>query len=424
MTGQPNRRDVLRGVGGTVIGTLAISGKTVAESTEKSGETDDGVRYKQLRGSTGDPISPAQVKQCRQEFRDSVGAMSASDADGDEDGLKAVLDPEPAFRRDEIIDYNVIEEPNGGLREQYIARQSPQTLSRWVTRSTSTDTTQTEQRLHEKADEMLAQSLERDSPSVQTTVSTESTDDELSWDDLSYAGGTDIWWEGPVDSDGVHTGRVEFNIDARISTEYERAGVRSKIRMEPGRNLCKEHNQDEYCDDGYINAGYRNKSAVVKHNWDQTVNEYSASELITDMKPEGQTTDITTTKSFSLDLGISSGGIGSLSVGYSSSFSMPGSSLYEKSNKKSGETMHEFSVNDPDSTSSRYPAVFEVASMSKFSKDDDVCTPGYPYRSYNMVEVETDFTWGQKVATGPFDPGWWGSKHSSHPKVFDYTFTC
>lgn len=422
MTGSPNRRDVLRSIGGTVIGTLAISGKTVAESTEKSGETDDGVRYKQLRGSTGDPISPAQVKQCRQEFRDSVGAMSASDADGDADVPKAVLDPEPAFRRDEIIDYNVIEEPNGGLREQYIARQSSQTLSRWGTRSTSADTTQTEQRLHEKADEMLAQSLERDSPSVQTTVSTESTDDELSWDDLSYAGGTDIWWEGPVDSDGVHTGRVEFNIDARISTEYERAGVRSKIRMEPGRNLCKEHNKEKYCDDGYLGAGYRNKSAVVKHDWDQTVNEYPASELITDMEPSGQVTDITTTKSFSLGLGVSSGGSGSLSVGYSSGFSIPGSSLYEKSNKKSGETMHEFSVNDPDSPSSKYPAVFEVASMSKFSKDDDVCTPGYPYRNYYLVEIETDLIWALKAIPGQLPPEWGVSESAS--KSFSYTTVC
>lgn len=86
--------------------------------------------------------------------------------------------------------------------------------------------------------------------------------------------------------------------------------------------------------------------------------------------------------------------------------------------------MHEFSVNDPDSTSSKYPAVFEVASTSKFSKDDDVCTPGYRYRKHNMVEVETDFTWGQKVVTGPFDADWWGIEYSSHPKVFNYTFTC
>lgn len=421
MTGQPNRRDVLRGVGGTVIGTLAISGKTVAESTEKSGETDDGVRYKQLRGSTGDPISPAQVKQCRQEFRDSVGVMSASDADGDEDGLKAVLDPEPAFRRDEIIDYNVIEEPNGGLREQYIARQSSQTRYRWGTRSTSADTTQTERRLHEKADEMLEETLERDGASVQTTADTASVDDELEWDDLASAGGTDVWLEGPSGRDSARAGRVKLNIDLGASSEYERAGARSRIRMVPGRNLCKAYDNDDYCVPTYARAGYRNKNAAIKHDWNQLVNEFDASELITDMAPAGQMSDVTTTESFSLGLDISRGG--GLSVGYSSSITMPGASLYEKSNLKAGVTMHELSA-DPNTASAKYPAVFEVASTAKYSKDDDVCHKGRPpYRHYTFLEIGVNLTWALKIATGLPKTGWWGASESDDRK-FTYETVC
>jgi hypothetical protein len=180
---------------------------------------------------------------------------------------------------------------------------------------------------------MLEQALSQDTASVQTTAGTESIDNEYVWDDLAYAGGTNIYWEGPeTEFYGATVGKVQFKNEIRVSSEHDRAALRSFIRMNPGRSLCEEQNQDKYCiGDIYRGSGYRNKRTEVRHDWDQPINEFDASELLTDMKPEGQLEDVEKTDTFSLGMGISGIESPELSVGYSSSISMSGAGLYEVS---------------------------------------------------------------------------------------------
>ncbi|WP_408956788.1 hypothetical protein [Natrinema sp. 74] len=103
---------------------------------------------------------------------------------------------------------------------------------------------------------------------ARTSAASASSSWDIDWDEWVSQGSTDVYWEPDEEvSYNAKVGNVEFTHDVNWSSDYDRIGVRSKIRMVPGRQLCND-GLDDYCTSS-IQDGYSNKEATVYHDWDQ-----------------------------------------------------------------------------------------------------------------------------------------------------------
>lgn len=409
----PTRRTALKSVGATMFGSLATGIVGGAVAAQSDSDSTDGVDYATLRGTEDDPITSEEIESLRADLA-SFGEEST-----------AIVDPESTFADDQIIGYNVVVDESGKPREQYVARASSsgstgeneKHSSDQVRKhgdrpvAESVGSPDADARLHEKADAYVEAGVaeERKRSRISKTAS---GDWEIDWDEWYTLGRTDVYWEpDEKDSYRAKVGNVEFKHEVVRSPDYDRAGARSKIRMEPGRQICND-GLDDYCTTS-IQDGYSNKGATVHHDWDQPVNPTDTDDLIVNTDPEGQVSDVTGSRGYSLGLDIAREP--SLSVGFSSSVSFPGAQLIDATTKSTGRSEHKFRVNSSDSPSASNTAVFEVASLAGYEKP---CTTSPPLYQRNVLDIDVDMEWG----LNPPIMNW--AHTESKTKSFAYTTWC
>lgn len=392
----PTRRNVLKGIGtgAAALTATGLSGTTAGQS----------LPYKTLRGTIQDPISIDEIKSIRKSFANKHSQTERGEPN------HAFLDPSDPFGDGLIIGYNVLP-TDGTPKEQYVAMPNPSTRASEGTISTESTTRpkSTNERLHQKADELLTRELQ----TAQTDTITTSSTYDIDWSDWYSFGSTDVYYQG-FDGDADYNtkpGNVEFTIDIRRSSDNPRIGARSKIRMEPGRQVCNAGYSD-YCTDEVVQTGWRNRHAIVYHDWDQNVNNTPTDDLIVGTDPAGQVDDITTTRTATLSLNIAEDP--SLTLGYSSSVSFPAAVLIDKTTKKTGRSKHKFQVNSPTSYSSKNNAVFEVGSAAKYQTN---CGDFYKQQYF---EFTADFMWSLKNVAPLID--WVNEEKQS--KSFSYYTYC
>lgn len=391
-----SRRRLLQSLTGTVVGSIAFVNSTAASGPFVSSGRGGDFEYEQIKGSVPDPISTNRIEGLQRKFTERSRNRA--------DASTAFLDVESTFADQQIVAYNVILGSNGGLREQFVTVGSARSDG---TRF-ATPAAVTEQR-HHKADKLLERAT---SEEVGTTDIGTDTDWDIDWNDWYHEGSTDIYWEPEEKwSYDAKVGNVEFTHDVRRSLEYDRIGARSKIRMEPGRQLCND-GLDDYCTSS-IQDGFSNKEATVHHDWDKPVNDVPQNDLIVNTDPEGQISGVTGTRGYSLGLDVAKEP--SLSVGFSSSVSFPGAALIDKTSLTTGRSEHALEINSPDDPSAGNNAVFEVGSLAAFEKQ---CTPSPPFFDVPLLDIEVDLEWGLNVPVVG-----WGHTEST-TKSFQYMTYC
>ncbi|WP_255192016.1 hypothetical protein [Natronobeatus ordinarius] len=235
-------------------------------------------------------------------------------------------------------------------------------------------------------------------------VSTDSEFDwDIDWDEWSFFGSTDTYLSFESNKCAEYTGKVEFTNSVRKSSSDNRIGARSKVRMEPGRQLCNDGLDDYCCDGNALYTGWRNKGATVYHNWDQALNEIDTSDLIQGTDPEGQIEDISRTRGAQIGVGLSSNP--SLTIGYSSSVSMSGAELIDATSKASGYSEHQLDI-DPEAHSATNNAVFEVGSVSAWDWD---CSDWHDPLGMTALEIDVELEWGVQLFGN-----WQGSQSDEH----------
>jgi len=175
--------------------------------------------------------------------------------------------------------------------------------------------------------------------------------------------------------------------------------------METGRKICN-NGFDENCTPT-VQTGWANRKKIVNMDWDQFVNEKPTEDLIIGTDPEGQISDITTTRTASIELSLARDP--SLTVGYGSSVTLPGAELVDQTSLKSGRSEHEFSVNNPDSNSSKNNAVFEVGSIAEYQSD---CGD---FNQSRILSIDVDLAWG-------LDLSGWVNKTTNNKSFYYYTY--
>ncbi|MEZ3116532.1 hypothetical protein RYH80_11495 [Halobaculum sp. MBLA0147] len=358
-----SRRTVLK-----LLGSGAVAAGTAPRLVRAAA---DAVVAETLRGNSGKPLKHEQIRAVRRRF-----AAKHAPRDGGRPQV-AFTDLSETIGDSRVMAYNVVSDGSGAPREQFATRDGPADAP--GVGSERSD------RLHEKADEMLADA--KAAAESSGGLSIQSTGDN--WSDWYQYGSTDLYHEFPKMGDyDVRPGNVKFVNDVRKAPDQDRAGARVKLRMEPGRQVCND-GFDGYCSPT-IQDGYKNKRAVIFQDWDQPVNSTPTEDLLTDTDPEGQISDVTTTRSVSLGLEASKSGVAA-SVGYSSSVTLPAAELVDATTLAAGESEHKFDVNSPKSNSSTYNAVFEVGSASRWTPD---CAADGRATRRVMLDVHVDLQWG------------------------------
>lgn len=381
-----NRRTVLKALGAGAASLATTAGASMAASGSVPSES--------LRGTVDDPVGTKRIRTLRKRF-----ARKHSSTDRSQ---RAFLGASETFADDKVIGYNVLVGADGSPREQYVTRGS----STAGPAGTAGSVGAVETHLHGKADELLAQATAEQSTSTRS-VTTQSSFD-IDWSNWNLYGSTDVYHEFAPDPEyDTRPGAVEFVNEVRRSPDDPRMAARSKVRMEPGRQLCND-GFDEYCTPT-VQTGWTNRSATVNIDWDQIVNETPTEELIVGTDPEGQVSDVTTTRTASIALELARDP--SLSVGYSSSVTLPGAELVDKTSLMSGRSEHEFAVNSPKSNSSKNNAVFEVASGAKFQT---TCTNLIKQR---IVDIDVDLAWGLDAPILK-----WANKTTNNKTFLYYTY--
>ncbi|SEQ89060.1 hypothetical protein [Natrinema salaciae] len=249
-------------------------------------------------------------------------------------------------------------------------------------------------------------------------MTTESTGEyDIEWSEWSNEGGTGIYKRYPSKSHNwgeSRPGNVEFTIDTRSNSENNRVGARTKVRMEPGRQICNSEDpyNEDYCISGSAYDGWMNRSATIYQDWDHWANGTPTDELIESYDPKNDLGDITKTRSVSLDLNLSRDP--GLSVGYSSGVTIPSAQFLDKTTKTTGQTKHKFEVNGTDSNAGLYSTEFESGSVAEW--DPDCGSPG----GAEFVDIEIDLGWG---IPNPLQFPTWQNK-ASDSEWFSYDRYC
>lgn len=398
-----NRRDVLKTVCGGIVGSLAFAGTSGAASKSIVEGSDGEMAYQKLRGTVDKPVVPSDIESIQESFSKRTLARNSDPG--------VLLDPKTTFADDRIVGYNIISAKEGAPKEQFFVRGSSPSSSNPDRPSQVTNAFgKRSDHLQRKADDMLTEAVEEaknPSESVETSTNNEW---DIDWDEWYQKGSTDLYWEPDLQELNGRVGIVEFTHDVRESDVDDRIGASSKIRMEPGRQLCND-GLDRFCTNS-IQTGFRNKSATIYHKWDQWINEIDKEDLIVSTDPEGQEEDVSGSRGFDLTLEVARDP--SLSIGYSSEVSFNGAQVVDATSKTTGYSEHQFTVHTPQSYSSRNNGVFEVASLAQFNKR---CKTEPPLLQRNILEIDVDLEWGLDFH------GFWVNTENT-TKSFDYQTWC
>ncbi|RQG96565.1 hypothetical protein EA473_05495 [Natrarchaeobius chitinivorans] len=374
--------------------TLAGSATARQQSLQNPPST-----YETLRGSVQEPVDGSAVDDLRDSYSDGGTTMDS------ESSSRLYLDVEESFSDVRIVGYNILTDDAGNVREQFVTAGPERYIPDGPgVRSAGNS------RLDSKADELLERAGSTDA--VSTEDATTQNDWDVDWSDWSYFGSDDIYHEEFTDTEisDAKPGAVEFTNEVRNSWEDDRIAARSKIRMEPGRELCKD-GFDEYCTSGTVHTGWRNREARVYLDWDQPWNTVDTDDLLVSTDPEGQVEDVSTTRGVSMGLDLSKDP--GLSIGYNSSVTMNGAYLRDRTTKRSGRSDHEFKITSSRAESAKYPAVFEVGSVSRYDTD----CGGMPIPT-TALNIDVDLRWGLRLPR----IGWMNSHRDD--KSFSYTRYC
>lgn len=370
-----DRRTVLQAIG---VGAVGIPSTAMAANND---EESDSVRSETIRGQSDKPVTIEQIEAVRKRFTKTYSANG-------ETSEYTLVNAEEAFGDKRIYGYNIIGTESDGPKEQYVTRAVSSGNGAVSTNGAGPDT---EKRLHEKADELLNRATTEMSASTESEVQASSSEYDIPWSDWYSLGSTDVYNEYPAKSHNwgeSRPGMVEIESDVRSSPDDPRVGARTRIRMEPGRQICNSSvsNSDEYCIPGSTYNGWRNRSATVFHDWDQFSNGTPTDELIEDYDPTNNLGDLTTSRTASMSLNVARDP--SLSVGYSTSVAIPGAELVDKTTKATGQTKHSFVINSVGSNSSTQNAEFEVGSVAEYEPD---CAS---FGTANFLDIDIDLGWG------------------------------
>lgn len=383
------RRKVLKllGSGATAVATAP---RVSAARTRR------GVVADTLRGSSRSPVSIGDIKRLRRQFAEDHGPGKGGKPSG------AFVDLKRTVADSRIIGYNIVGDGETTPREQFTTRDG-------VAKNPTGSRKTRKDRLHEKADEMLEDAKEQVGAAPSLSISSTEAD----WSDWYSYGSTDLYHEFPrMGAYDTRPGNVKFENEVRKYPGEPRAGARSKLRIEPGRQVCND-GFDAYCTPT-VQDGYQNKSATVFHDWDKSVNATPTDELITGTDPEGQISDVTTSRTVSLSLEASGSGFAG-SVGYSSSVTLPGAELVDATTLAAGESEHQFTVNSTASNASTNNAIFEIGSAARWDPD---CADDGRATQRSMMDIDVDLQWGLDVPLST-----WGDVISTS-KSFGYVTYC
>ncbi|WP_408956787.1 hypothetical protein [Natrinema sp. 74] len=136
-------------------------------------------------------------------------------------------------------------------------------------------------------------------------------------------------------------------------------------------------------------------------------------DLIVSTDPEGQISDVTSTRGYSLGLDIAKEP--SLTIGFNSSVSFPGAQLIDKTSKTTRRSEHALEMNSADSTSASNNAVFEVGSIAAYQKG---CVASPPLYERTLLEIDVDLEWRLNVPVGDY------GHTESTTKSFGYATWC
>lgn len=390
---QTGRRKVLK-----LLGTGAVGSATIPKLSQAGGK--DSVAYETLRGTAINPVGVEEVRATRRRF----GGKHARKEKGRPDF--GYLGTQDAFGEDQIIGYNVVSGSGGGIREQYITRGDSSSGG-----TVGTASTDDAGRLRNKADTMLEDAKKEEAESASSSLSTSST--EVDWNSWAQFASTDVYHEFPRMDYDKRPGAVKFENDVRASFDNPRIGARSALKMEPGRQICNSsyENADQYCTTDVVQDGFLNRNALVYHDWDKEYNQVPTDDLIEDDDPDNQLSSVTQSRSVSLQLSASKSGP-SGTIGYSSSVSIPGAELIDKTTQATGQTKHELEISAPGETSARNNAEFEIGSIAEWEPS---C--GSQSGAVSYLDINVDLQWGLDVF------GNWGNSVSDS-KDFSYYTNC
>ncbi|WP_276301812.1 hypothetical protein [Halorussus lipolyticus] len=378
----------------TVLKTLGIGAASLTTTAGTTIGAKGSIPHQSLRGTVNNPVKIGQIAALRKRFSKKHSSK--------EEREQAFLGAGEAFGDDQVLAYNVVVGADGTPREQYVTRGGSSATMPERAENPRAVTN----RLHKKADELLAQ-VTTDQTASTDGVTTQGSYD-IDWANWNKYGSTDVYHEFAPDPEyDTRPGAVKFVNEVRRSPDDPRMGARSKVRMEPGRQLCND-GFDEYCTPT-VQTGWTNRSATVNIDWDQYVNETATEELIVGTDPAGQISDVNTTRTASIGLELSRDP--SLSVGYSSSVTLPGAELVDKTSLKSGRSEHEFSVNTPSSNSSKNNAIFEVGSAATYQ------TTCGSFNKSRIVDISVDLAWGLDSPIGG-----WANKTTNNKTFYYYTY--
>lgn len=255
------------------VGAVGLSTPVDAKTTDSS------VPYKSLRGQITDPLSTTQIQSARQKFTKKA-------LDKAEPSEYALLNADHGFESRRIIGYNIIGSPTNGIKEQYITQEAGMGE---MAVSTST-VSPIEDRLHKKADELLEKAISEQTSATRSTIEASTSEYDIAWNEWLPLGSTDYYGEYLPKSENwgeSKPGRVEIVSDIRRSPDSSRAGARTHVRMEPGRQICNSRaaDREDYCIPLSDWDGWRNRDATVYHDWDTSGNNTPTSDLIEDYDP-------------------------------------------------------------------------------------------------------------------------------------------
>ncbi|WP_144018704.1 hypothetical protein [Halogeometricum borinquense] len=363
---QSSRRSVLKCLGATALVMGTIGEVSHSAKAKKS------ISHTTLRGKVSSPIDVKEIEKEKEKFLNKLTKNRS----------RAFLDAEQAFNSESIIGYNLIRLKKGTVHEQFVVvnrenKNQIETNKRVNNSGTSSEVTNktgvrpntatespssVNKWLHSKADELLMRGVNEVESSTSTTQAQVTSSDEVDWSSWEQFGKTDVYFQLPPDDLNTRPGNIELTNRIRRSSEDSRVSARTKIRMEPGRQICND-DRDEYCSPS-VQTGWLNRRCVINHDWDQYKNDVSTEDLIVGTTPEGQESDVQGTYTGSISLKLDRNP--ELNLGYSTSVTYPGSDLTDKTTKATGRAEFEWEANTPKSTSAKNNAIFSVASGARY----------------------------------------------------------
>lgn len=313
-----------------------------------------------LRGSKQTPLSKKEIEKGRANAIEKY----LNDGELSEYGLKRL---DNLSGNVDLVGYNLVIGEHGHVSENYVESISSTVLSN--DEDAKEDVGLNEKRAADIADEMLSETLDKQSRMKQSQVTSSNTNDfDYDWDDLRHLPGNGVdvslWSEQP------HYGNIKRMHEVRgIPDESDQYAVRAEVKMNSGYNLCNNRDDSDYC--RTASAEYRNRNCEIEVDWGSGSNIGAG-----DVAPQNEIDDGT-----QVTFG---GSITDSSIGANYSISESANTLEETSDTSTGVAAHYVSLR-PTTSAGRTIAQFQ---------------------SYSTGEVEGDCTCGKDIVDVTVSPRW------------------